>query len=742
MAEPEHLSKQDEEQDEDLALIENPVDDKDAEIALALLEKEETTEEADAGKIEVKISTPDTLSVTESADDVAAEDDEKDGDGGDAPNPSEDLTSTSAQENTSVITVAFDEPAAVDEMKPETDARNEETEDIEPSESPQPVPHVEEPGDLPQSPTPTPLTHVDVIIEVTDANSNTVSTKMIKVEVEQPQQRKPWLGGFRSQTNGIEYHNASSQTYIRTRPDDGKVKYHREVQTKATSSGTTNDQMTVVESSTQMTSTGVFVTSDQDIIVTPRPYITAAHREAERLSAVIVLQKYVRRMRAIKYVDVLRKKKAVYAAWVIAEKERKQREEEAEYQSRIDRRTNPRTKDDFQLLYHGLEVWRQEQLETLTGLDGAARSESLVALLQQQCHYLSAIDKLKIKADSTNRDSRIKNFFDKAAAPQQWVEQMYNKVNSLETPDTLRARELREVYYALNLQGLQMDERLDILLHVKLTVQEFDTKLAKEIAELLNREADLLLRGADEANLVGLRKRIMNLFLRFCEDPLYNPIAAKYLPEHRDKDDYKMGMFVDVGSTSYASTKSFVIRSPGKKPTQNQKAIKTQTIAVSRKDVTQHHRIMEDIRRKEIAKGYSSQVVFLMSVEDMTYIIETIWGAQSCLSQESEIFRLTLARWDEAQEWSPWNCVLLTKDEAETHEELHKLNSSLQEMYGVALCRAVTQKHLRARCYFLSLVDAQSKGVMKQTEEEEEEEKQEVTLMSTMTANNTAITSS
>jgi len=640
--------------DEDLAEIVNPVADTDAEEALALLEKQPNAE----------------------------------------------------------ISVAFEEK------------KKEDSDEIVAQPSSSPEPHIEEPDDIPPTVTEdenahveesvtSPKSHIDVTVQVQDETSNETTTKTIQIEIVQPEQKKPWLGGFQSQTNGIEYHNASSQTYVRTRPPDNKVKYHREQQTKATSSGTTNDQMTIAESSTQMTATGVFVSSEEDTVLLPRPYITAAEVETKRLAAVIVLQSYVRRMRAIAYTKVLREKKAIYDAWVISEQERKIREEEAEWQSRLDRRTNPRTKDDFQLLYHGLEVWRQEQLQTLDGLEGEARTESLVALLKQQCQYLNAIDKLKINADGTNRDLRIKSFFDKAAAPKEWVEEMYNKVNSLETPDTLRARELREVYYALNLQGLEMDERLDILLHVKLTVQEYNSKLTKEIADLLNREADLLTRGADEANLKGLRKRIMNLFLRFCEDPQYNPIAANYLSEHRDKEAFAQGMFVDVGSATYNSSKSFTLRSPGKQPTQNAKGVKNQNIAMARTDITQHKRIMEDIRRHEIAKGYTSQVVFLMSVEDVTYIIETIWGSQSCLSQEAEIFRLTLARWDESKEWSPWNCVLLTKDEAETHEELHKLDTSLQEMYGVALCRAVTQKHLRARCYFLSLLDAQAKGVMK-----------------------------
>jgi hypothetical protein len=43
---------------------------------------------------------------------------------------------------------------------------------------------------------------------------------------------------------------------------------------------------------------------------------------------------------------------------------------------------------------------------------------------------------------------------------------------------------------------LTIDERLDVLLHVKWTVKEFDCNLTREIVDLIDREADLLNRCA------------------------------------------------------------------------------------------------------------------------------------------------------------------------------------------------------------------------------------------------------
>ena len=50
--------------------------------------------------------------------------------------------------------------------------------------------------------------------------------------------------------------------------------------------------------------------------------------------------------------------------------------------------------------------------------------------------------------------------------------------------------------------------------------------------------------------------------------------------------------------------------------------------------------------------------------------MEKIWSRQSILSAWEDIFDLVLSRWDKHQEWSPWNCILLTKDEAAAHDRL------------------------------------------------------------------------
>ena len=61
---------------------------------------------------------------------------------------------------------------------------------------------------------------------------------------------------------------------------------------------------------------------------------------------------------------------------------------------------------------------------------------------------------------------------------------------------------------------------------------------------------------------------------------------------------------------------------------------------------------------------------FLMQESDLRYLVENVWSSQSALSAWEDLYDLVLVRWERHSEWSPWNCCLLTKEEASAHEKL------------------------------------------------------------------------
>ena len=265
-------------------------------------------------------------------------------------------------------------------------------------------------------------------------------------------------------------------------------------------------------------------------------------------------------------------------------------------------------------------MWRREQDERIAQLaDPDDRQEARIALLQQQTksglpgllgrqfvtflpmtprvcvcvfvsvalslfrgvsRYLSAMEQLKLLADEGNRERRIARFLEDAATPRQWNNTEYGMSVAMETPSIQRARQLRDIYLLLFMPDLEMDERLDALLQLKAVVDEFSSdSLCREILELIQREAELIGRGARDTVLhgtrpccggpgalrahprraAGLRRRLLNLFLQFAETPKYNPEAARLLLVHQDKAFFRENMARAAGTDVFATKRDFAI---------------------------------------------------------------------------------------------------------------------------------------------------------------------------------------
>jgi len=191
---------------------------------------------------------------------------------------------------------------------------------------------------------------------------------------------------------------------------------------------------------------------------------------------------------------------------------------------------HPKKAKDFDILYNELEVWRLNETKKIKGsqeLDEEEKRLALQQLLHKETKILQQIDRLKIQAGGKNKTEKITNFLRAMSDPKLWL-RTDGRYTEVHTPYSTRAKELMDLYNGLRLPFLSTDERLDVLLHTKWTVKEFDCNLSREIVDLIDREADMLNRGRGEASLEGLRKRLSNLFLQFIETPEFNPEAARF----------------------------------------------------------------------------------------------------------------------------------------------------------------------------------------------------------------------
>eukprot|EP00049_Salpingoeca_infusionum_P008048 m.130267 g.130267 ORF g.130267 m.130267 type:complete len:722 (-) comp13897_c0_seq2:1186-3351(-) len=525
------------------------------------------------------------------------------------------------------------------------------------------------------------------------------SEKLYNLTVYLPTIKKPFLGGYRHKTLDIEYHNASSQTPKAIR-NDGKERFHRTTQTVVQRTGEKFATQTTVATSTQMSKAGVFVTAMTDKVLHPTKYQTAEERFQIMVEKIIIIQKYFRRWHAKRMVDRLRYAKHQYETY-LAEKAKKAEEmAQLEAEAEMERRLNPRTAEDFDLLYTSLESWRKEQAQMIAELPEEQRKTANLKLLQDQTRYLAAIDQLKNIADEGNREARVQRFLDAAANPRAWVNPEYGLTMAMETPENKRAQELRDIYNLVKMTDLSTDERLDALLQLKSVVEPFPSKISTEILGLIQREADLLGRRTKPESLEGLRQRILNLFLQLVETPEFNPEAKRLLQVHQDKEYFKRNTVRCAGSQAFQSTGDFEVSPQVRGGLGKSKAVqRVENRALRREDNTVYRRMLEDLRRREQRQEGKSQCVFLMSVRDIRYLVDTIWGTKSCLSEESDPKQLTLVRWDHTKEWTPWNCLVLAKDEVDGHNMV----VDVRREYGSVLLSKVTQRHIRSKQHFTAL---------------------------------------
>ena len=355
--------------------------------------------------------------------------------------------------------------------------------------------------------------------------SRTVTVRIDASGCAQPR----YLGGFRDRRDGTVYHHASNQT-IPTKPRVWKTKFTTETQTMQ---GRSRQAQTKAEASTQMARKDLVMDESKDVLVWTGKYMTHAEIMEIKERHTVTLQKYVRGMRARRLANVLRVRRDDAVKRAEEDEIKRAEAEERGKRFEIERRIRPKTSEDFELLYTELEQWRVRETAVVNAEfppETDARRVAMKRLLAKETELIRTIGRLRIAANNANRERRVERTLEDMSQSKRW-ERKDGSLVEVDTPFTVRARELAHIYDALRLEtkrDVSTDERLDVLVHVKWTVKEFDCGLTREIVELADREADLLNRGRDPGAMTGLRRRIANLFLQFVETPEFNPESARY----------------------------------------------------------------------------------------------------------------------------------------------------------------------------------------------------------------------
>ena len=92
-------------------------------------------------------------------------------------------------------------------------------------------------------------------------------------------------------------------------------------------------------------------------------------------------------------------------------------------------------------------------------------------------------------------------------------------------------------------------------------------------------------------------------------------------------------------------------------------------------------------------------LLLLFQEPDLRCLVENTWKSQIVLSAHEDLFDLILVRWNKYEEWSPWNCILLTKEEASAHAKLENV-TEVRLLFFVCLCcfKAIVNRWVWGRC--------------------------------------------
>uniref|UniRef100_A0A3Q3T0K2 IQ motif and ubiquitin domain containing n=1 Tax=Mastacembelus armatus TaxID=205130 RepID=A0A3Q3T0K2_9TELE len=509
----------------------------------------------------------------------------------------------------------------------------------------------------------------------------------VVVEIERPRQQKVFLGGYRHRLTGAEYHHAFVQTLPKRRPEKGVVVFSRNTQTVELKS---QAQQCPVSVSTQMTGIGCYISCINNKLVVPGNYTTADEYHGRRLRALICLQSYARRWLAQQAVNRLRQERDRRLAWLDLQEKQRNEEKEEQLRDRRQRWLNPQRREDFNLLYHALEKWRREEEQQINlSLRGAERKAALCSLLEQEMQLIAAIGRHRIAVQNNNYDATIRNFLDKSAAPHRW-QAADGRLIEMDSQHTLRARELRDLYNSVNQTTSNQDQRLLVLMTLKHTVKEHDCQLTRDIVDLIDREVDLMTRGVKVASLEGLRKRISTLFLQYIKTPAFNPEVAKLLKVPQNLSQLRNDMFLCRSCQRYLRSADFSPAAGARLSGRCRDCARLDNIARSRDDFSCYRSILKRLRADEQRVSKNAKIPFLLQVEDVRYLVEVIWGSRSALHASTDLYNLVFVRWEPKKDWSPWNCILLSKEETSAH----------LETYEAMFIRRIEHNHMLARRHF------------------------------------------
>lgn len=354
---------------------------------------------------------------------------------------------------------------------------------------------------------------------------------------------KPYIGGFRNKSTGKQYHNAITQTDESATFEMYKSRVWRDTSKLITRETQTQELVNrnvqcTRESGTQVERVGLNIDDTNDKHIKSRTYLTARELMNIKKSKATILQSAWRVCSAKMLTTSIRKhNRELEEAAEEARRKEEERLRAIEEYERI-RRLNPKTRDDFNILHSELDMIHKKDITRIKAElndDNLAQTTALREILEKESERIAEIECMRVIAKRDSKSEWVRKDLEKMASPLEWTQsggKFKGDALIVETPQSTRASQILELYTALEAPVTSAQERLEILNRVQDVIIGPDSRLLRDIYELVAREMDLLSRGRS-AHMTQLRLRLIHLLVAYIQDPVYNPAAG--LPDRRVK---------------------------------------------------------------------------------------------------------------------------------------------------------------------------------------------------------------
>lgn len=518
-------------------------------------------------------------------------------------------------------------------------------------------------------------------LPVVDVITVNVKQRRLIIEIEYSSVEKPWLGGYRNKNNSKEYHHAVAQTDFKPKLYLNVIQADRHSQTCA-DKGINHS----VHSAWTQTTDG----RDGRILLAKKyqSYQTWLQQDYV-LSCVLKIQRAFRRM--------LERKELQHIADMKRQRIVVQSEPSLQITTALESK-----QQHFYSLYTMIGKWWKKERQRIKEIEAEnARKAAQMNLLKKEIKFLLEMEKQRseLKYELTKHDDIT--FLNKTSKPKMFK----NKRGKLLTIDTVgnqKARILRDIY--VKIAGIETadsgsarDKVLDELLTV---VSKSSYKYKKNLMDAIVMEKEFGVIGVNESSMRSVRSRVEQMFRHFIRQPEVNPEADTY---YRPSEKRILNIYTCIRCKRNLAATDFSLESRVNRTNVCANCEWTEQVGHKRIDIAPYRRMLKALRHDEIqATAYSSEC-FLMQPTEVYRLVSVVWKERSAISECSQLNMLRLVRWRRHEQWSPWNCVLLTRSEAEAH---CRLEGDLTECYNPQFIQSVINRHLMARLQFSNLVQA------------------------------------